>query len=69
MYKVQANKFRPYDRPNLVPPPSYYTTPSGVRRVRTLHPTKGWRDRNINSLLQSAVRSLTGDQAVLVPGP
>lgn len=23
------------------------TTNTGVQRVRTLHPTKGWRDRNV----------------------
>ncbi|MDE1901486.1 MAG: hypothetical protein KGI37_07580 [Alphaproteobacteria bacterium] len=28
-------------------PSEKYTTATGVDRVRVLHPTKGWRDRNI----------------------
>ena len=31
-------------------PPQYYTTASGVQRVKIMHPTKGWRDRNADNL-------------------
>lgn len=36
--------------------PVYYATPTGANRVRTLHPTKGWRDRNVDRIS----RSMTG---------
>ena len=32
-------------------PHEFYTTDNGVERVRVLHPTKGWRDRNVNCLM------------------
>ena len=28
----------------------FYTSSTGQERVRIYHPTKGWRDRNINTL-------------------
>ena len=34
-------------------PHTFYTTPSGIERVRILHPTKGWRDRNVDTLMSS----------------
>ena len=37
-----------------------YTTPTGVKRIRILHPTKGWRDRNEELLLNSRVQLVRG---------
>lgn len=30
---------------------SEYTTATGVKRCRVLHPTKGWRDRSLNAIV------------------
>lgn len=37
-----------------------YTTSTGVKRIRILHPTKGWRDRNEELLLNSRVQFVRG---------
>lgn len=45
--------------------PIYYTTKSGVNRVKVYHPTKGFRDRSVDSLSMKAT-GLKADEVKLV---
>ena len=38
-------------KPKNETPHEFYTTPQGIERVKVLHPTKGWRDRNVDQLM------------------
>ena len=72
MYKVEPNKFRAFSeagkkgRPNKLAQPVEYAASSGVRRIKILHPTKGWRDRNID-YLSAAMTGVKSNAFSLTP--
>jgi hypothetical protein len=40
-------------RVSRLAPPVEYKRANGTGRIKILHPTKGWRDRNIDSISQA----------------